>query len=81
MQKFGSSRINPGAVFLLIFTVDFLLCIAPAEGSNPAGQSLTPLTKKNTIKIYCGNTMKPGSWVYPNRSRNVSVLCLPWTKS
>ena len=32
----GSSRINPGAVFLRIFTVAFLLFLAPKGGSNTA---------------------------------------------
>ena len=27
--------------FFVFFTVDFLLCLAPAGGSNPVGQSLT----------------------------------------
>ncbi len=32
MGYFGSSRIKPGAVFLRIFTVAFLLFLAPAGG-------------------------------------------------
>ena len=32
-----SSRINPGAMFLLIFTVAFLLFLAHAGGSNRTG--------------------------------------------
>ena len=38
-EVFGSSRMNPGAMFFL--TIAFLLYLAPAVGSNPAGQSLT----------------------------------------
>ncbi len=34
---FGSSALNPGAVFLRFFTVAFLLFLTPAGGSKPAG--------------------------------------------
>ncbi len=40
-KKNGSCALNPGAVFLRFFTVAFLLFLAPAGGSNSAGQSLT----------------------------------------
>ena len=40
-EKWGSSALNPGAVFLRFFTAAFLLFLTPAGGSNPAGQSLT----------------------------------------
>ena len=47
-KYFGSSALNPGAVFLRFFTVAFLLFRTPAGAltlrgqlSNPAGQSLT----------------------------------------
>ncbi len=42
IEKIGSSRINPGdGFFLFFFSVPFLLFLALAGGSNPAGQSLT----------------------------------------
>jgi len=34
----GSSALNPGAMFLRFFTEVFLLFLAKAGGSNPAGQ-------------------------------------------
>ena len=34
---FGSSALNPGAVFLCFFTIAFLLFLTPVGGSNPAG--------------------------------------------
>ena len=34
-SSFGSSALNPGAVFHRFFTVAFLLFLAPAGGSNP----------------------------------------------
>ena len=37
----GSSALNPGAVFPCFFTEAFLLFLAPAGGSNPAGESFT----------------------------------------
>ena len=43
--------LNPGAVFLRFVTKAFLLFLAPAGGSNPAGQSLTLNLPKATVKI------------------------------
>ncbi len=37
ITKMGSSVLNPGAMFLRFITEAFLLFLAPAGGSNPAG--------------------------------------------
>ena len=64
-------------LFFLIFTVAFLLFLAPAGDPNPAGQSLTLiLTKPNLnkpIKSYCDYLKKP--MMSPNR-RGPKIL--PW---
>ena len=41
VSVFGPGRLGEVMVFLRIFTLAFLLFLAPAGGSNPAGQSFT----------------------------------------